>query len=137
MGRIVVGVDGSTQSRNALRWAAKEAQCTGDSLTAVMSWHNPYPEMWIPRLGPTADPMELARRSLDQLVGEVLGKDPVVAVEKVVLEGPPAKVLIEAAHGADLLVVGSRGLGAFTGLVLGSVSLHCVAHAPCPVVVVR
>lgn len=58
-------------------------------------------------------------------------------IETVVREGQPARVLIEEADGANMLIVGSRGLGGFTGVLLGSVSAHCVHHANCPVVVVR
>jgi nucleotide-binding universal stress UspA family protein len=60
-----------------------------------------------------------------------------VVVDHVVTEGSPARTLLDEARGADLLVVGSRGRGGFAGLLLGSVSQHCVHHAPCPVVVVR
>ncbi|HTZ07910.1 MAG TPA: universal stress protein, partial [Acidimicrobiales bacterium] len=74
---------------------------------------------------------------LRDTVRQVLGENPEVPVRLVVREGHPAPVLIDEAGGADLLVVGSRGHGAFMGMVLGSVSEHCVSHAPCPVVVVR
>lgn len=137
MGKIVVGVDGSNSSRNALRWAASEAEKSGDSLQVVMTWYNPYPEMWIPRLGPATDPLGLTRRGLERLVEGTLGKHPAVKVEATAVEGPAASVLVEASKDADLLVVGSRGLGGFAGVLLGSVSLHCVSHASCPVVVVR
>jgi nucleotide-binding universal stress UspA family protein len=137
MGRIVVGVDGSNSSRNALRWAADEAEKSGATLDVVMTWHDPYPEMWIPRLGPTPDPLGLTRTALERVVTGTLGDHPSVKVEQIAAEGHAARVLVEAATGAELLVVGSRGLGGFAGVALGSVSLHCVAHAPCPVVVVR
>jgi len=67
----------------------------------------------------------------------VLGEHPTVVVETSVAEGSPGRALVEAAKGAELLVVGSRGRGGFAGALFGSVSLHCVSHAPCPVVVVR
>ena len=60
-----------------------------------------------------------------------------VKVSSTVREGNPAKILLEAADGADLLVVGSRGHGGFAEALLGSVSQHCVHHAPCPVVIIR
>jgi len=67
----------------------------------------------------------------------VLGEHPTVVVETSVAEGSPGHALVEAAKGAELLVVGNRGRGGFAGALFGSVSLHCVSHAPCPVVVVR
>ena len=137
MGRIVVGVDGSNSSRSALRWAATEAERTGAELQVVMTWHNPYPEMWIPHDPSGTEPLELTRRALDRIVKGVLGDHPAVKVEASAIEGSPARVLIETAKGADLLVVGNRGLNEFVEMLLGSVSLHCVSHAPCPVVVVR
>ena len=135
---IVVGVDGSDASKDALRWAARQAKVTGASLRAVMTWQVP--------VGTYAAPMALpggydfgpeAERTLDESIREVLGEHPGVEVSAVVIEGHPAPKLLEAAADATLLVVGSRGHGAFTGMLLGSVSEHCVAHAPCPVVVVR
>lgn len=137
MERIVVGVDGSNSSKNALRWAAREAERVGAALQVVMTWHNPYPDMWIPHSPPGTDPLAVTRRALEHIVKGVLGDHPAIPVEQSAVEGAPARVLVEAAKGADLLVVGSRGLGGFAEVLLGSVSLHCVSHAPCPVVVVR
>jgi len=137
MERIVVGVDGSKSSRNALRWAAREAQQTGAVLQVVMTWANPYPDMWIPSNPPGTDPLAITRRSLESVVGAELSAYPTVNIDPLVIEGQAAEVLVKAAEGADLLVVGSRGRGGFAGVLLGSVSLHCVSHAPCPVVVVR
>lgn len=137
MARIVVGVDGSESSKEALRWAAGEAERSGAALQVVMTWDNPYREMWLPHDRSGTDPLALVKRTITGLVDEVLGSPPAVKVETMAAEGPPAQVLVRAAEGADLLVVGSRGHGGFAGVVLGSVSLHCVSHAPCPVVVVR
>lgn len=137
MARIVVGVDGSESSRDALRWAAGEATRSGGTLLVVMAWDNPYRDMWIPSDPPGADRLATVKRTVVGLVAEVLGRSPAVAVETMAVEGPPAQALVRAARGAALLVVGSRGHGGFSGVLLGSVSLHCVSHAPCPVVVVR
>ncbi|HUI03426.1 MAG TPA: universal stress protein [Acidimicrobiales bacterium] len=137
MGRIVVGVDGSAVSKRALAWAAAEAKRTGAVVQVLMVWDNPQRDMWIPHVVPKGDPMALTRRVLHRTVEDVLGERPEVAVEAVALEGRVAHELLQAAKGADLLVVGNRGRGGFAGVVLGSVSLHCVSHAPCPVVVVR
>lgn len=137
MARIVVGVDGSASSKQALRWAADEAQRSGAALQVVMAWDNPYRDMWLPSDPPGTDRLALVKRTVTGLVDEVLGSPPPVAVDATAAEGPPAQVLVRAAGGADLLVVGSRGHGGFAGVLIGSVSLHCVSHAPCPVVVVR
>ena len=102
-----------------------------------MTWQNPFPDMWIPSDPPGTDPLALTRSALGRVVEEVLGEHPAVAVQALAVSGPPARVLVEAAEEADLLVIGSRGRGGFAGVMLGSVSLHCVSHAPCPVVVVR
>lgn len=137
-GRIVVGVDGSDASKDALRWAARQAGMTGVRLETVMAWHVPVAAYGAPVMPPDGYDFEPeARRTLAEAIRDVLGEHPAVEVATVVVEGHPAPELLHAAADADLLVVGSRGHGAFTGMLLGSVSEHCVAHAPCPVVVVR
>jgi nucleotide-binding universal stress UspA family protein len=140
VGRIVVGVDGSEESREALRWALEEAGLRSWSVRAVRAWSDPY--LVLPGFAQPEDfqPEALrdrARAELASTVADVVGAERAVEIEEKIVEGPPARVLIDAAEDADLLVVGSRGLGGFTGLLLGSVSQHCVAHAPCPVLVVR
>jgi nucleotide-binding universal stress UspA family protein len=136
MRQIVVGVDGSAVSRRALRWAAEEAQLSEASLRVVMAEENLGRDTWMPT-APQDERLALPRRRLSRLVKGVAAGFPKVAIEPLVLEGPAAKVLVEAARDADLLVVGSRGRGGFSGVLLGSVSFHCVSHATCPVVVVR
>jgi nucleotide-binding universal stress UspA family protein len=137
---IVVGVDGSEASKDALRWALEEARLRQSSLRAVYAWL--YPQIggrgYIP--SELLDPellRQTAQERLDELVAEVAGESPDVELERVASEGPAAQVLVEAAEEAELLVVGSRGHGGFTGLLLGSVSQQCAHHAPCPVVIVR
>ena len=139
MGRIVVGVDGSPSSQEALRWAVRQAGLTGAAVEAIIAWH--FPLMvggygW-PSVGAleTADFGKLAAKTLTDTIGTVAGSGAVVAA--VVREGNAAQVLIDAASDADLLVVGSRGHGGFAEALLGSVSQHCVHHAPCPVVIIR
>jgi len=137
-GRIVVGMDGSEESKAALRWAARQADLTGATLEALTTWHVPSAAYGVPMITVTGYDFEPgARQIIDDTIAEVLGAEPGRKLSVVVKEGYPALVLLEAAVGADLLVLGSRGHGAFTGMLLGSVSEHCVAHAPCPVVVVR
>jgi len=134
-GWVVVGVDGSEPSSRALTFAAEEARLRARPLRVVRAWHVPplVYEAYIPEAYEGAKEASVA---LDEQVRAVLG-DGDLAIERVVSEGPAAKVLLEAGAGADLLVVGSRGHGGFGGLLLGSVSTQVVHHAHCPVVVVR
>jgi nucleotide-binding universal stress UspA family protein len=131
---IVVGVDGSASSRDALAWAAGQAQLTGASLRAVSSWRWPN---YITRLPPGAEPAADTRRTLDEVVGATLAEFADVAVSTHVVEGPPGPALLTQSEGAELLVVGARGRAAFPGMLLGSVAEYCVRHGSCPVVVVR
>ena len=134
-GRIVVGVDGSPCSIDALRWAARQGELTGATVDAVMSWE--YPPSYGMEFGVLdVDWAANAQTALDTAVHQAFGRD-VETINIRVLRGHPADVLVTAAAGADLLVVGSRGHGAVAGMLLGSVSEHVVAHAPCPVVVIR
>jgi nucleotide-binding universal stress UspA family protein len=137
-GRIIVGVDGSEPSKDALRWAKAQSDLTGAELVAVMAWS--YPVTSYPTLAdyvPVDDLPDLAadsRSALEAVVKETLGE---ATVTLRVVEGHPAKALVDAALDASLVVVGCRGHGGFVGALLGSVSRHVVTHASCPVVVVR
>ena len=140
-GPIVVGVDGSDSSRRALQWAVEEGAAHGNSVLAIRTYS-------IPALA-TADPgfvlqpvdiQELAnawRKVLDGEVAAASRRRDAVKIDAKVIEGPAARALIDASQKASTLVVGSRGLGGFVGLLLGSVSQQCVTHAHCPVVVIR
>lgn len=130
---VVVGVDGSTGSVAALEWAARYAEQVDAKLTAVIAWHPPASPGWSLD---TSDWPQVAGECLQAVVEPVEKQHPTVTIERLVEEGPTAQVLLGAARTADLLVVGSRGHGAFAGMLLGSVSMHCVHHARCPVVVV-
>lgn len=132
-GRIVVGVDGSVPSEEALRWAIGQARLTDRPVEAVISWRVPVNYGVGPLTG--FDWEGDATSALSDTVAKVAGAD-ADGVSQRVVEGHPAQVLLDAAAGAALLVVGSRGRGGFTGMLLGSVSQHVLAHAPCPVVVV-
>jgi nucleotide-binding universal stress UspA family protein len=135
-GRIVVGVDGSPASIEAIRWAAGQAALTGGVLVAVTAWSIPA-SYGVAFGGEDAiDWRQNAEQALDEALEEALGAD-AAKVERIVDQGHPSYVMTEASKNADLVVVGSRGHGGFTGLVLGSVSQHVVAHAECPVVVTR
>jgi nucleotide-binding universal stress UspA family protein len=138
MGTIVVGVDGSEVSKHALRWALAQAQQTGDDVRVVMVFDDPYREMWVPHVPPSdGDELKLTLLAVRRIVSEVAGDHPKVDIETKAGEGPAAKVLVEESRDASLLVIGNRGRGGFGGVLLGSVSFHCVSHAQCPVVVVR
>jgi nucleotide-binding universal stress UspA family protein len=134
---IVVGVDGSEPSLNALRWAGKQARMTGATLRVLTTWEVATGTGWVPTFPVDYDPQAVARQALDEAVTETLGADPDVAVERIVKEGHAAPILLAAAKDADLLVVGSHGHGAFAGMLIGSVSEHLVRHAPCAIVIVH
>lgn len=134
---IVVGVDGSEPSLKALGWAAAQARLTGAKLRVVTTWEVSTGTGWVPTFPVDYDPEVLARQALDEAVTTVLGADPDIEVERLVKEGHAAHVLLAAAGGADLLVVGSHGHGAVAGMLIGSVSEQVVRHAPCAVVVVH
>ena len=134
-GRIVVGVDGSDVAQAALAFALDESRLRGAALDVVLAWHEPYTAASLALIAP--DPgvyNDAAVRTLDDVLAsaDVAGVD----VKKHIERGGPAEALLRIAEGADLLVVGSRGHGGFTGLLLGSVSQQVVHHATCPVVVV-
>ncbi|MEU1673056.1 universal stress protein [Streptomyces roseifaciens] len=135
-GRIVVGVDGSESSKEALRWAVRQAELTRCTVDAVMAWQFPP---YIGSLGwmPPQDfePEKVAGRILTQVVQEIAGPEPPVRIRTEVEHGTAPDALLGAARGAELLVLGNRGHGGFTGALLGSVGQHCTQHAPCPVVV--
>ena len=137
MQRIVVGVDGSENSFEALRWAVAEGERRDAAIEAISAWH--YPTVGV-EFAPVADPQTFEGTATEALRTAVEKVCPDEAsrrrVRASVVQDSPARALVEAAEGADLLVVGSRGRGGFTGLLLGSVSAQCVHHAPCPVVVV-
>lgn len=136
MGRIVVGVDSSRTSLKALRWALAEAGLRGASLTLVHAF--PRPELVGMTMVVTLPSDDELREASEQVLGDALetvGGPGDIAVTQHVGAGGPASVLVEAAKDAELLVIGSRGLGGFRGMLLGSVTQQVIAHAPCPVVV--
>jgi nucleotide-binding universal stress UspA family protein len=137
--QVVVGVDGSTQSVAALKWAAGYATATGGHVRAVMAWHYPSAVGPAPVGVAPASVSDEVRHHVTETVSKAVA-DAEVDSELVQVQaeyGHPAEVLVNESAAADLLVVGSHGHGKFTGMLVGSVSLHCVTHAACPVVVVR
>ena len=143
MAVIVVGVDHSEGARAALRFALEEAKLRQARLRVVHAWQYGYigatgVEGAYPALG--GDIKELrdgAESALEETLRQSIPETGTVGIERRVVEGRPAAVLVDESEGADLLVVGSRGHGGFTGLLLGSVSQQCAHHATCPVVIVH
>jgi len=136
-GRIVVGVDGSEGSKHALRWAVRQAGFTGATLEPVVGWEYPAFFGWAPVSPDAVDFAKIAEETLTQTLDSVLGPDRPAGVTPRVIAEHPATALVAASKGAELLVVGSRGYGAFADAMLGSVSTYCVHHAHCPVTVIR
>jgi nucleotide-binding universal stress UspA family protein len=142
--RIFVGVDGSPGSVRALRWALEEAGLRQASVEAVYVFpFRPYlGDAWTYGMTPQipSDVVEAEQKEAEEHLAAVLdqhlGDFPGVDVGRHVLPGRPARKLLDLARDADLLVLGSRGHGGFKGLLLGSVSLQCVQHAECPVVII-
>lgn len=140
---IVVGVDHSEGAKAALRFAHDEAKLRQATLRVVCAWQLEYvaasfiPGSY-PELGDELDALrEGADAALEATLHEIVPTPGAVEIERRVVEGVPSAVLVDESREADLLVVGSRGLGGFSGLLLGSVSQQCAHHAACPVVIVR
>ncbi|MDA1362962.1 universal stress protein [Glycomyces luteolus] len=136
-GRIVVGVDGSASSQQAFEWALAYAEKLHLEVTAVHAWQYPYAYGSGATVVAASDFAAEARRFLDNAVEKTTAEHPSVRVQRHVVEGHPARVLIRQSEGAHMLIVGSRGHGSFVGALVGSVSQYCVSHAHCPVLVVR
>lgn len=137
--RIVVGVDGSPASLQALRWAVQAARGWHTALLVVNAWRPTAVDAWAgygdypAPFDPRAEAEKTATAAVDTVCGP--SRHPGTVVDA--MEGPAARVLVDVSRDAVALVVGSRGRGGFTGLLLGSVSAHCAEHATCPVVVVH
>jgi nucleotide-binding universal stress UspA family protein len=135
--RIVVGVDGSPASKQALRWAVEHAALTGATVDVVHALQVPVTDGWAPMFDLVENLSKAGEQMLADAVAAVAEAHPAVTMQVRLIEGHPATVLLTQADGADLLVVGSRGHGGFVGALLGSVSQYCAHHAGCPVVIVR
>ncbi|MET7636023.1 universal stress protein [Streptomyces sp. NPDC005078] len=133
--RVVVGVDGSPASYEALRWAVRYARLVAARVDAVAAYELP-----IGWSAPALD-AEIAeaqtRRAMTDEIRKVLLQVGEIPMDEHLVRGGAAHALVAASIGAELLVVGSRGRGGFASLLLGSVSQQCAAHASCPVVIVR
>jgi len=140
-GKIVVGVDGSEGGRLALRWAIGEAGLRHAEVVVVHAIQPCLTATGLPTY-PAAevrfpfDVEDAARQLINRELGVVRPEADGIAVSRTVVDSAPARGLLEQSQGALMLVVGSRGLGGFPGLAMGSVAHQCVQHAGCPVVVV-
>ena len=137
--RIVVGVDGSDSARKALRWAVREADVWDAELTAIAAVpmaSGAGALAWLPAAVDREQVLADVRSGLDRAVADALQDHPGVVVRRHALDGNAAELMAEFSTAVDLVVVGSRGRGGFSGLLLGSVSQGVLAHASCPVMVV-
>lgn len=141
-GVIVVGVDNSDGAAQALRFAVEEAKLRKATLRVVHAWQFGYVGLaglagFSPAGAELDELVDMAESALDAILQEFAPDADGVLVERRVVEGPPATVLVDESRETDLLIVGSRGHGGFAGLLLGSVSHQCAHHAACPVVIVH
>lgn len=137
--RIVVGVDGSDSARKALKWAVVEAEAWGAELTAVAAVPMATGAgalAWLPAAVDREQVLIDVRSGLDRAVAEATKGHPGVTVRRHALDGNAAQLMAEFSTAVDLVVVGSRGRGGFSGLLLGSTSQGVLGHAACPVMVV-
>ncbi len=134
---VVVGVDGSESSIEACRWALNEARLRGTSLSVVTAWNWPsgygYPMPMPPGLDLVVESKNMQQEVVASLGEEAAG----VKIDEQVMQGHPYEVLVGVSRDAAMLVVGRRGFGEFVSFFVGSVTERIVAHAHCPVVVVR
>lgn len=133
---IIVGVDGSAASVEALVQASTIAAAFDAPLEAITTWNNLVMLAQF-ESSPDRSPEEEAQRLLDDAVREAFQGNTPHRFRAVTIPGPPTEVLLEQSDRAAMLVVGGRGRGAFKNMMLGSVSAACTAHAHCPVLVVH
>ena len=136
--RVVVGVDGSDNADKALAWAARHARRRGAQLDIVLGWQTPSGAITPMGMAYVPPPVEAIKADAEKRLQRSLGSCDLEDVDHTtrVAERDAASLLCETAEDADLLVVGSRGLGGFKGLILGSVSARCANECPCPVAIV-
>jgi nucleotide-binding universal stress UspA family protein len=145
--RIVVGVDGSEESRGALRWAAEEATLRDAELEAVLAWEQPLRWLYgppgtafVPPVSSLLEPKHIERRAEETLAGAVqdtFGDQQPATLKQLVIEGNPAAVLVAQSIDATMLVLAAHGQGVLKGVDLGSTAEKCLRLARCNVVVIR
>ena len=133
---VVVGVDGSQESVRALRWAADHVRQVGGIVHAVTVWHQPVQFGY--RFPPTDAELEKqGKQALDSAMAQVKPDFPSLDIQAKLIRGQVIDEFVKLSRQADLMVVGNKGHGAFTGMLVGSVAMKIVHHAVCPVTVVR
>jgi nucleotide-binding universal stress UspA family protein len=134
-GGVIVGIDGSPASMQALTWALNYARFTRSATQVIVAWDR-LPNLGLALLAPGSCASEMsAEQMLDRLIEQLRAEYPQQLIEGRVIQGQAAPLLVEASAGADLLVVGSRGHGELVGMLIGSVSEYCATNAHCPVLV--
>ncbi|MCL4552080.1 MAG: universal stress protein [Candidatus Marsarchaeota archaeon] len=134
--KIIVGVDGSPSSNFALEWAAQEAEIRGSTLELIHAWN--YPNLGYGGYVAVLEDFEKdAAALLDEVVASVRKNYPRLKLVSSLIQGPTAQTIMDRAKEADMVVVGSRGRGGFSGLLLGSVGQQLVHHCPAPVVIIH
>lgn len=134
---IVVGVDGSEHSKNALRWAAKLAPLLNCTIYAVNIWQYPLMVGVEGTVMYQWEPDKEATRTLDRTIDDIFGAHVPDGLSREIKQGNTTTELVELSKNATMLIVGKRGLGGFIGLLMGSVSRSLVEHAKCPVLVLH
>jgi nucleotide-binding universal stress UspA family protein len=142
--KILVGVDGSDKSIAALRWAKDFAAQVGATIEVLTTWQTPFPTVELVAIGFNLDlselnerPEQIALYRLEKSMVGAFGTAHPEGVTRSVEEGYAALVLVEKSKNFDLLVLGNRGHSPLIETLLGSVSAHCLAHAHCPVTIVK
>ena len=135
--RIVVGMDGSPTSIDALQWAAGQATLLKGTIEVIVAWDWYKAVGWYVPVLVGLDPEGDAKHVLEECLTDIRAEWPDLSIRGRLAEGSPSPILVEASKDAALLVVGSRGHGEFAGMLLGSVSEYCATHAHCPVLVYR
>jgi len=142
--KILVGVDGSVKSIAALQWAAQLASRLNAEIEVMTIWQTPFPTVELLAIGFNLDltelnerPEQIAQYRIEKSIVGAYGEPSPDGVTRSVLEGYPALVLVEKSKNYDLLVLGNRGHSPLVETLLGSVSMHCLAHSHCPVVIVK
>lgn len=133
---VLVGIDGSTESGRALHWACNYARSLEGTVHAVTVWRQPVQFGYRTAVG-DSELEKRAKNSLTNVVDPVREEFPDVALKTQLIRGHEVDELVGLSHQADLMVLGNKGHGAFTGMMVGSIALKLVHHARCPVTIVR